>query len=92
MDHQSLLTDLYQLTISKINWEHGRSDDHAVFDLFFRTNPFEGNFTVFAGLSDAVNFLQNFRFSEDELAYIQSKIANCPSGFIDYLRTLDGPL
>lgn len=56
--------DLYQITMAYAYWKSGKMDDRAIFDLFFRRNPFQGEFTLFAGLEECVKLLQNFRFSE----------------------------
>ena len=45
-------------------WKANRINDKAVFDLFFRKNPFSGEFTIFAGLSECLKFLENFRYTE----------------------------
>ncbi len=60
----SLLPDLYQVTMAYAYWKAKRTEDVAVFDLFFRKNPFGGEFTIFAGLSECIKLLQNFRYSK----------------------------
>ena len=58
------VSDLYQLTMAYAYWKAGRINDTSVFDLFFRKNPFSGEFTIFAGLSECLKFLENFRYSD----------------------------
>ena len=87
-----LLTDLYQLTMAYAYWRSGMQNDPAVFELFFRKNPFGGEYTVFAGLDEAVRFLANFRFSGSDLAYLRGcpALAHCEPAFFDeYLAGLD---
>ncbi|KAL1380887.1 hypothetical protein pipiens_003511 [Culex pipiens pipiens] len=86
---QPLLTDLYQITMAYAYWKSGKMDDHAVFDLFFRTNPFQGEFTIFAGLEECLKFMENFHYSETDIEYLKHAL---PQGieeeFFDYLSQL----
>lgn len=86
---QPLLTDLYQITMAYAYWKSGKIDDHAVFDLFFRTNPFHGEFTIFAGLEECLKFMENFHYSETDIQYLRHAL---PQGiedeFFNYLSQL----
>jgi nicotinate phosphoribosyltransferase len=83
--YSPLLTDLYELTMLAGYLEEGMTEQHAVFDLFFRTNPFEGGYALFAGLGPVLEYLENLRFSSDELAYLET-LGLFKPGFIDFLR------
>jgi len=80
---------MYQLTMSYAFWKTGRQDEEAVFDLFFRKCPFEGQFCIFAGISEVLQFIRNFRFSEKEIDYLRTIMPNCEEEFFEYLSKLD---
>ena len=85
MPYSALLTDLYELTMLAGYLEEGMTEIPAVFDLFFRHNPFNGGYAIFAGLDTALSYLENLRFSDKELAYLKSLgIFKCE--YLDYLR------
>jgi nicotinate phosphoribosyltransferase len=84
MSYSALTTDLYQLTMLAGYLQEGMHETDAVFDLFFRHNPFHGGYAVFAGLEPALEYLENLRFRDDELEYLRSLgIFGAP--FLDFL-------
>ncbi|KAI3799022.1 hypothetical protein L1987_34310 [Smallanthus sonchifolius] len=81
-----LLTDLYQFTMAYAYWKAGKHNDRAVFDLYFRRNPFGGEYTVFAGLEECIRFIANFKLSKEEIAFVRECLSpTCEDGFFDYL-------
>lgn len=89
----ALLTDFYQLSMSYGYWKAGLHQKEAVFHLFFRKQPFQGGFTIAAGLEAVIDFLERFRFDQSDLEYL-SELKD-PQGapffcedFFDYLRSL----
>ena len=71
-----LLTDLYQLTMAQGYWLKGMQNRGAVFHLFFRQNPFGGGFTVVCGIEDAIQYVLDCWFTEEELTYLASLQGN----------------
>ncbi|XP_053673250.1 nicotinate phosphoribosyltransferase [Anopheles nili] len=70
-------------------WKSGKIDDHAVFDLFFRTNPFQGEFTIFAGLEECLKFLDSFHYSETDIEYLKHALSQgIEDEFFEYLSQL----
>ena len=86
----SLLTDLYQLTMAQGYWESGKTQDEACFYMHFREAPFKGGFAIACGMAQVADMIDDFRFSEDDRAYLATLPA--PGGgslfkeeFLDYL-------
>lgn len=67
----ALLTDFYQLSMAYAYWKSGFGNKQSVFHLFFRKPPFKGGFTIACGLEQAVAFLREFRYSEEDLSYLR---------------------
>ncbi len=88
----SLLTDLYQITMAYGYWKSGTADREAVFNLYFRKHPFQGGFTIAAGLSGVIDYLNAFTFSDGDLDYLAGLTGTdhrplFDPAFLDYLRT-----
>lgn len=69
-DKLALLTDLYELTMAYGYWQQRMHDREAVFNLFFRKNPFGGNFAIACGLEIVIEYLQRFQFSVHDIQYL----------------------
>lgn len=67
----ALLTDLYELTMAQSFREHEKTGT-AVFSLFARSLPPERNFLVAAGLETLIKNLEQFRFTADDITYLQN--------------------
>ena len=66
-----LLTDLYQLTMAAGYFEAGKTNESATFELFFRRLPRYRNYVVAAGLAQAVDYLLNLKFCDEEIDYLR---------------------
>lgn len=85
-----LLTDKYQVTMAYAYYRTGTHLRHATFDLFFRKAPFRGEFTVFAGLEEALRFVAAFKFSPDEILAVRNELpTDADEGFFQWLANLD---
>ncbi|XP_015126323.1 nicotinate phosphoribosyltransferase isoform X1 [Diachasma alloeum] len=86
---QPLLTDLYQITMAYAYWKGGKMDDFTTFDLFFRKNPFRGEFTIFAGLGECLKFMEKFRYSDSDIEYLKTTMPeSVEPEFFEYLKNL----
>ena len=81
----SILTDFYELSMANGFFQSGRKDDIGVFDLFFRKVPDAGGFAITAGLEQAMDYLENLRFDDNDIDYLRSK-GVFSEEFLEYMR------
>jgi nicotinate phosphoribosyltransferase len=67
----ALLTDLYQMNMIQAYLDHNETKT-AVFEFFVRKLPARRGFLIAAGLEQAIQFLENMRFSREEIEWLAS--------------------
>jgi len=82
-DISPLLTDLYQINMIQAYLDHGDTKP-AVFELFVRALPAKRGFLLAAGLQQALDFLENLRFSAADIAWLKST-GRFGKNLLDYL-------
>jgi len=81
-----LLTDLYQLNMIQAYLDHGQVDT-AVFEFFVRRLPARRGFLMAAGLEQALDFLENLKFSNEDIDWLRQNY-RFTDRFLDYLASL----
>ena len=81
----SLCMDFYELTMCQCYFDHPDANKIVTFDLFYRRNPDNGAFAIFAGLEQVIGYIQNLHFSDEDIEYLRS-LGKFSEPFLDYLR------
>ena len=69
----SLVMDLYEMTMANGYFSDGLDKIKKVtFDVFYRNNPDNGGYAIFAGLEQVLELVKNFHFSKSDVAYFRS--------------------
>jgi len=82
-------TDLYQLTMAYGYWKAGRHEEPAVFELFFRKNPFGGEFTYAGGQEECIRYTSDFHFTEKQIKYIKTLMPDAEPEFFKWLAKIN---
>src|SRR4030088_1985763 len=84
--HPGLMTDMYHPDSAYVSWRTGLNG-LTTFDLYTRTAPFGGAYLLVAGLEAALEFVQAFRYTPEELKFL-ALIRDYDSAFLDELANL----
>lgn len=84
----TMLTDFYELTMANGYFENGMGNTISYFDLFFRNVPENGGFAIMAGLDQAIDYMNNLKFDDDDIEFLRSKGIFCEE-FLTYLKNFE---
>lgn len=84
-ENLTMLADFYEFTMANGYLENNMEDKIAYFDMFFRSIPDDGGFAIMAGVEQLLDYLNNLKFSEDDINYFKST-GIFGEKFINYLK------
>lgn len=85
-DSLMLHTDLYQINMGETYWGDGIHERTAVFDLYFRSMPFNSGYAIFSGLERIVQFIENLKFTDSDIEYLSE--VGYKDDYLAYLKEL----
>ena len=83
-DNYTLLCDFYELTMGNGYFQTGMDQQICYFDVFFRDVPDGGGFAIAAGLEQIIDYIQDLRFSPDDVDFLRGK-GVFSEAFLQYL-------
>ncbi|NCB01727.1 MAG: nicotinate phosphoribosyltransferase [Spirochaetia bacterium] len=84
MSVSALMTDFYELTMM-YGYAKSNNNPKVVFDMFYRTNPYNGGYVVFTGLHDLLKRIEAFTFSKSDIEYLRG-LNSFDEEFLSYLE------
>ena len=81
----SMVMDFYEMTMANGYFASRDSDTTAVFDVFYRKNPDDAGFAIFAGLEQIIEYIRNLHFDEEDVEYLRAQ-GLFSEEFLDYLK------
>lgn len=84
----TMLTDFYELTMSRSYLDSELADTYAYFDLYFRAVPENGGYALMAGVEQMIDYLQNLSFTEENITFLRST-GQFNEAFLEYLRNFN---
>ena len=81
----TMLCDFYELTMANGYFRKGYQEKITYFDVFFRKVPDGGGFAIAAGLEQFVSYIENLRFTEEDIAYLRGR-KMFDEAFLKYLE------
>ena len=81
----SMMMDLYEMTMANGYFASQKEPQKVVFDVFYRKNPDQGGYAIFAGLEQVIEYVENIHFDREDIAYFRS-LNLFSEEFLEYLK------
>ena len=82
----SMVMDLYELTMANGYLSEKDRNDYVTFDVFYRKNPDNGGYAIFAGLEQVIEYIEQMHFDQEDIDYLRS-LHLFSEDFLEYLKT-----
>ncbi len=69
----SMMMDFYEMTMANGYFVNGGENTRVAFDVFYRRNPDNGGFAIFAGLEQIIEYVENMNFSAEDVEYFREQ-------------------
>lgn len=86
MKNNTLMIDLYELTMAQAYFDNDGLQHIAYFDAFFRKMPFDSGYAIMGGIDNIIDYIENIHFDDEALAYLRST-QKFSEQFLEYLKT-----
>lgn len=80
----NITTDLYEFTMSQVDFNMGDLNTKNYFEIFYRSNMEHGGYSIAGGLEEIIQFIKNYRFGKEEIEYLRS-LNQFSEEFLNYL-------
>lgn len=81
----TMVMDLYEMTMAYGYFKESDKDTRVAFDVFYRKNPDQGGFAIFAGLEQITEYIENLHFSKEDVEYLGT-LGLFSEEFLEYLK------
>lgn len=85
--NNTMMIDFYEFTMAQTYFDKGEQDRKVYFDIFFRSNPFNGGYAISGGLDNIIEYINNFKITKEDIEYLR-KLGGFKEEFLEYLSTL----
>lgn len=67
-----MVMDLYEMTMANGYYVNEDRNDWVTFDVFYRSNPDNGGYAIFAGLEQVIDYIEHMCFYDEDIEYLRS--------------------